>query len=59
MSDAFVQEISDRYIELYESIIGEKFDRIDVSQVLSRVEKNILNWLNAKQAGLTSIPHTN
>ena len=46
MSDDFVREISDRYIELYESITGEKFERADVSQVLSRVEKNILAWIN-------------
>ena len=49
MTDTFVNEISDRYIELYESITGEKFDRGDVSQVLARVEKNILNWLQSNK----------
>ena len=47
MSDAFVNEISDRYIELYENITGEKFIRSDTSYILSRIEKNILNFLSA------------
>jgi phosphoribosylaminoimidazole-succinocarboxamide synthase len=45
MSDAFTKEISDRYIELYENITGEKFARTDVSNVLTRIENNIQNWL--------------
>jgi len=45
MTDEFVREISDRYIELYELITGNKFFRADVTQVLTRVEKNILAWL--------------
>jgi len=46
MSDEFVKQISERYIELYENIIGEKFIRSDVSDVLARVEKNCYDWLN-------------
>ncbi len=45
MTDTFTTEISERYIELYERIINEKFVRSDVSNVLTRVEKNILEWL--------------
>lgn len=45
MTDDFVQLVSDRYIELYERIIGEKFVKGDVSQLLDRVEKNILDFL--------------
>ncbi|MCX6252698.1 MAG: phosphoribosylaminoimidazolesuccinocarboxamide synthase [Bacteroidetes bacterium] len=45
MSDEFVIQISERYIELYENIIGEKFIRSDVSNVLGRVEKNCYDWL--------------
>jgi len=45
MPDEFVQQISDRYIELYENITGEKFVKSDVSDVLARVERNILAWL--------------
>jgi phosphoribosylaminoimidazole-succinocarboxamide synthase len=42
MSDAFVHLISERYIELYENIIGEKFERADLENVEDRIEKNIL-----------------
>lgn len=45
MTEEFVKSVSDRYIELYEHIIGEKFVKGDVSKLLDRVEKNILNYL--------------
>ncbi len=45
MTDAFVGSVSERYIELYEGITGEKFVRSDVSDVLARVEKNINKFL--------------
>ncbi len=45
MTDEWVNEISERYIELYENITGEKFIRSDVANVLSRLETNITNWL--------------
>lgn len=41
MTDAIINSISERYIELYEKIVGEKFVKSDVSNVLARVEKNI------------------
>ncbi len=41
MSDEFIVEISERYIELYENITGDKFIKSDVSDVLKRVETNI------------------
>lgn len=46
MDDAYVKSVSERYIELYEGITGEKFIRADVSSVLKRVEQNILNFLS-------------
>ncbi len=45
MSDEFVESVSERYIELYEGITGEKFIREDASNVISRVERNILSLL--------------
>jgi phosphoribosylaminoimidazole-succinocarboxamide synthase len=45
MPDDFVNQVSERYIELYEHITGEKFVKSDTSEVLKRVEKNILDWL--------------
>ncbi|MEZ5082539.1 MAG: phosphoribosylaminoimidazolesuccinocarboxamide synthase [Bacteroidales bacterium] len=45
MTEAYVKSVSDRYIELYESITGEKFIMADVKDVLTRVENNINNFL--------------
>jgi len=47
MSDEFVNEVSERYIELYESIAGDKFQKADVSEVVGRVEKNVTEYLNS------------
>ena len=47
MTEDFIQSVSERYIELYENIIGEKFNRADVSNVPQRVENNIINFLKA------------
>lgn len=41
MTDEFIEQISNRYIELYENITGEKFVKSDVSDVLKRVEENV------------------
>jgi phosphoribosylaminoimidazole-succinocarboxamide synthase len=46
MTDEFIQQVSERYIELYENITGDKFIRADVSNVVARVEKNISECLN-------------
>ncbi len=46
MTDEKVQEISERYIELYEVITGEKFVKADTNNVINRIEKNILTYLN-------------
>lgn len=48
MSDEFVQEVSERYIELYEHITGREFEKSDINQVLNRVENNILEFLKTK-----------
>lgn len=45
MTDEFIKSVSDRYIELYEQIIGEKFVKEDASNILKRVEANILSFL--------------
>jgi phosphoribosylaminoimidazole-succinocarboxamide synthase len=47
MDEAFVNSVSERYIELFESITGRKFERADVSNVLKRVEENINKFLEA------------
>ena len=49
MPDEFVNSTSERYIELYEKITGEKFQKSDVSNVLERVEKNINTFLSKQK----------
>jgi phosphoribosylaminoimidazole-succinocarboxamide synthase len=45
MSDKFVTEVSERYIELYENITGEKFKRADISDITGRIERNCNDYL--------------
>jgi phosphoribosylaminoimidazole-succinocarboxamide synthase len=45
MDPEFIDSVSERYIELYENITGDKFVKADVTDVLNRVEKNILEYL--------------
>jgi phosphoribosylaminoimidazole-succinocarboxamide synthase len=47
LTDEFVTEISERYIELYESIVGEKFIKADAFEVADRIEKNVDAFLNS------------
>lgn len=46
MTPEFVQQVSDRYIELYEKVTGKKFIKAEETNVVERIEKNILNFLN-------------
>ena len=46
MTPAIVDGISERYIELYEHITGEKFEKGDTDNLLSRIEKNVTEYLN-------------
>jgi phosphoribosylaminoimidazole-succinocarboxamide synthase len=46
MSDFYIQSISERYIELYENITGSSFVPADLSNIESRIEKNIREYLN-------------
>ncbi|HOI87775.1 MAG TPA: phosphoribosylaminoimidazolesuccinocarboxamide synthase [Lentimicrobium sp.] len=47
MSDLFVNQVSERYIELYESITGSPFERADISDVPERVKQNIMKFITA------------
>ena len=46
MTPEIVQSISDRYLELYENIVGEKFEKVQTGDVLARIEKNVTDYLN-------------
>ena len=45
MTDEFVASVSDRYIELYEHITGEKFVRDETDNITDRIENNVKNML--------------
>ena len=45
MNNEIINSISDRYIELYESIIGDKFIKRDTKNILSDIESNIKSVL--------------
>lgn len=45
MTEEYVNSVSERYIELYENIIGEKFEKADVSNIEKRIENNVLEFL--------------
>ncbi|MCQ2268650.1 MAG: phosphoribosylaminoimidazolesuccinocarboxamide synthase [Bacteroidaceae bacterium] len=45
MTDAIVESISNRYMELYEQITGEKFQGADAEELNARIEKNVTAYL--------------
>jgi len=45
MTDEYIQSVSERYIELYENITGEKFVKADVLNIHNRIEENVLSYL--------------
>jgi phosphoribosylaminoimidazole-succinocarboxamide synthase len=48
MTDQYIETVSDRYIELYENILGEKFVKADISNINERIEKNVLAYLTQR-----------
>jgi phosphoribosylaminoimidazole-succinocarboxamide synthase len=46
MTDEIVNNITNRYIELYEHITGDKFQKSEDANLLSRIELNVKNFLN-------------
>ena len=47
MTTEYVNSVSDRYIELYEHIVGSKFQKATGANIAERIEKNVLNYLNS------------
>ena len=45
MTEEYVNSVSDRYIELYEHIIGEKFEKEETGDLAARIEKNVTAFL--------------
>ena len=49
ITDAYAESVSERYIELYEHIIGEKFVKAEGSEdIAARIEKNVNAYLASK-----------
>ncbi|MDO8928337.1 MAG: phosphoribosylaminoimidazolesuccinocarboxamide synthase [Bacteroidota bacterium] len=47
MSESFVQSVSERYIELFESITGDSFVKSDLENIQDRIENNINLFLKS------------
>jgi len=45
MTPEYCQSVSERYIELYEKIVGEKFIKADLDNLTTRIEKNVTAFL--------------
>jgi phosphoribosylaminoimidazole-succinocarboxamide synthase len=45
MTDDYIASVSDRYIELFENILDEKFVKADISNIEKRIEQNVLAFL--------------
>ncbi len=48
MNEDYINLVSERYIELYENILGEKFEKADLSNINQRIEKNVLSYLEKR-----------
>ena len=49
MTDAYIESVSERYIELYENILGEKFIKADVSNIYDRIDTNVMRYLETSK----------
>ncbi|MBN2212628.1 MAG: phosphoribosylaminoimidazolesuccinocarboxamide synthase [Bacteroidales bacterium] len=47
MPDEFIEQISERYIELFEKITGDRFIKEDTADILNRIEENIKGFLSS------------
>jgi phosphoribosylaminoimidazole-succinocarboxamide synthase len=45
MTDEYIETVSERYIELFENIIGNSFVKADISNIQERISKNVLHYL--------------
>ncbi len=45
MTDEYINSVSERYIELYENITGNSFNKADVTDISSRIQGNVISYL--------------
>ena len=48
MSDEYIETVSNRYIELFENITGDDFEKSDLTDINARIEHNVLKYLSLK-----------
>lgn len=48
MNESYIESVSERYIELYEKILGEHFVKADLKNINDRIEKNVIEYLKNK-----------
>ena len=49
ITDEYAESVSERYIELYEHIVGEKFDKaVEEDDIAARIEQNVKGWLASR-----------
>ncbi|MFT5021525.1 MAG: phosphoribosylaminoimidazole-succinocarboxamide synthase [Colwellia sp.] len=46
MSDEYITEVSERYIELYENITGETFVKAPLDDIQNRIERHVLDFMD-------------
>ena len=50
ITDEYAESVSDRYIELFEHITGEKFDKAaEEGDIAARIERNVKNYLATRK----------
>lgn len=45
MSDEYIESVSERYIELYENITGQSFEKANTTDIMNRIENNVVEWM--------------
>ncbi|TAJ12373.1 phosphoribosylaminoimidazolesuccinocarboxamide synthase [Marinilabiliaceae bacterium JC017] len=48
MNEEFIAQVSERYIELFEHITGDKFVKADAANVAERINTNVTDYLNSR-----------
>jgi phosphoribosylaminoimidazole-succinocarboxamide synthase len=48
MTDAYVTSVSERYVELYENILGTPFEKGDISDIANRIDVNVTRYLQTR-----------
>ena len=49
MTEEFIGSVSERYIELFEKLTGQKFERADISNIEQRIGDNINKYIKTKK----------